>query len=56
MRGRRRIDQPLIGLWFKLVGGRDRQIRLSVNSEKRIRPACGEVIDSTLTRKASSEI
>ncbi len=23
--------------WFKLVGGRDRQIRLFVNSEKRVR-------------------
>ena len=57
MRGRRRIGQPLIGLWFKLVEGEDWQIRFLIQPrEASTSLAIGEVIESTLTRKAASEI
>ena len=41
--------------WAKLVGGRDRQIRSSVNAEKRWGAARPEASDATLPRKTSKE-
>ncbi len=57
MEGRIRIGQPVIGFWYKRVGREYRQIRTFIilrrDGERNI---SSELTDSTLSRKASSEI
>ena len=56
MEGRRRVDHPPIGWWFKHVGLESRQIRSFLRLRRDDEHLVHKVIDPILPRKASSEI